>query len=138
MRDQYRAGRAWLYGATFARLEADIRDEMNRMLGPGGFDFDRDIAAITINRWPHGYAYTPTPLYDPPAEQAARAELGRRPIGRISIAGSDAGWEAYSHVGVPRRAGSGAPLLDIRCGQFATAKRADRAPQPGRCLLSAN
>ena len=100
MRDQYRAGRAWLYGATFASLEADIRDEMNRMLGPGGFDFDRDIAAITINRWPHGYAYTPTPLYDPPAEQAARAELGRRPIGRISIAGSDAGWEAYSHVAI--------------------------------------
>ena len=100
MRDQYRAGRAWLYGATFADLEADIRDEMTRMLGPGGFDFDRDIAAITVNRWPHGYAYTPTPLYDPPGEQAARRALACRPIGRISIAGSDAGWEAYSHVAI--------------------------------------
>lgn len=100
MRGQYRAGRAWLYSATFADLEADIRDEMTRMLGPGGFQFDRDIAAITVNRWPHGYAYTPTPLFDPPAEQAARAELARRPIGRISIAGSDAGWEAYTHVAI--------------------------------------
>jgi hypothetical protein len=27
------------------------------MLGEGGFEPTRDIAAITVNRWPHGYAY---------------------------------------------------------------------------------
>ena len=27
------------------------------MLGPGGFSSARDIAAITVNRWPHGYGY---------------------------------------------------------------------------------
>lgn len=100
MRSQYRAGRAWLYGASFAEMEAEIRDELGRMLGPGGFNFDRDVAAITINRWPHGYAYTPTKLYDPTPVQEARAALARRPIGRISIAGSDAGWEAYTNVAI--------------------------------------
>ena len=90
MRDQYRAGRAWLYGATFASLEADIRDEMNRMLGPGGFDFDRDIAAITINRWPHGYAYSYDTLGDPDLPERERPHvIGRQPWGRITIANSD-------------------------------------------------
>ena len=100
MRGQFRIGRAWLYAASFAELEADIRDELGRMLAGGGFDFDRDVAAITINRWPHGYAYTPTPLYDPPDVQHARAAAARRAIGRISIAGSDSGWDAYTHTAI--------------------------------------
>lgn len=98
LRAQYRAGRAWLYGASFEELEADIRDELGRMLGAGGFDFDRDIAAITINRWPHGYAFTPSPLTDPGDAPETRAALARRPLGRISLAGSDCGWNAYTNV----------------------------------------
>ena len=70
------------------------------MLGPAGFDFDRDIAAITVNRWPHGYAYTPTPLFDEPAHQAKIAALARRRIGRIAIANSDSGWDAYTNVAI--------------------------------------
>lgn len=100
MRAQYRIGRAWLYAATFEQLEAGIRDELGRMLDGGGFDFDRDVAAITINRWPHGYAYTPTPLYDPPAVQQARAAAARARIGRICIAGSDSGWDAFTHTAI--------------------------------------
>lgn len=100
MRGQYRAGRAWLYAASFEAMEADIRDELTRMLGAGGFDFDRDVAGITINRWPHGYAYSPTPLYDPTPVQTARAERARRRIGRISMAGSDSAWQAYTNAAI--------------------------------------
>ena len=100
MRAQYRIGRGYLYTASFEELEADIRDELGRMLGAGGFDFDRDVAAITINRWPHGYSYTPTPLYDDPEVQKARRAAARRAIGRISIAGADSGWDAYTHVAI--------------------------------------
>ncbi len=74
MREQYRAGRARLYAMSFADFEREIRDELGRMLGSAGFDFDRDVAAITVNRWPHGYAYTPTPLYDDPVKQAGIAK----------------------------------------------------------------
>jgi spermidine dehydrogenase len=35
------------------------------MLAPAGFDPARDIVAITVNRWPHGYAYEYNPLWDP-------------------------------------------------------------------------
>ena len=100
MREQYRAGRARLYTMSFGDFEREIRDELGRMLGSAGFDFDRDVAAITVNRWPHGYAYTPTPLYDDPAHQASIAKLARRRLGRIAIANSDSGWDAYTHVAI--------------------------------------
>ncbi len=98
MRSQYRIGRSWLYSASFDEIEAIIRDELQRMLGLGGFDYERDVAALTVNRWPHGYAYTPTPLFDDPDTQKLRAESAKRPIGRIAIAGSDSGWDAYTHT----------------------------------------
>ena len=67
------------------------------MLSDGGFDPARDIEAITVNRWPHGYAYEYNSLYDPvwPAGQAPN-EIGRKPFGKIHIANSDAGAFAYT------------------------------------------
>jgi spermidine dehydrogenase len=100
MREQYRAGRAQLYATSFADFEREMRDELGRMLGPAGFDFDRDVAAITVNRWPHGYAYTPTPLFDDPTQQAHTAALARRRLGNITIANSDSGWDAYTNVAI--------------------------------------
>jgi spermidine dehydrogenase len=100
MRQQYRAGRARLYTMTFADFETEIRDELGRMLGGAGFDFDRDVAAITVNRWPHGYAYTPSPLFDDPRQQAATAAAARARLGRIAIANSDSGWDAYTNVAI--------------------------------------
>jgi spermidine dehydrogenase len=40
--------------------------QFDGMLGDGGFDAERDIAAITVNRWPHGYAYEYNDYDDPP------------------------------------------------------------------------
>ncbi len=100
MRQQYRLGHAQLYAMSFADYEKEMRDELGRMLGPAGFDFDRDVGAITVNRWPHGYAYTPTPLYDEPVQQARIEALARRRLGRITIANSDSGWDAYTHVAI--------------------------------------
>ncbi len=100
MREQYRAGRTRLYSTSFADFEREIRDELGRMLAGADFDFDREVAAITVNRWPHGYAYTPTPLYDNPEQQARTAKVARRRFGRIAIANSDSGWDAYTHVAI--------------------------------------
>ena len=44
---------------------AQRRLELDRMLGPGGFSSARDIAAITVNRWSHGYGYVANSLFDP-------------------------------------------------------------------------
>jgi len=37
-------------------FERNIRDQLGRTLQDGGFDPARDITAITVNRWPHGYS----------------------------------------------------------------------------------
>ena len=63
-RTQFRIGRARLLDMTFADFESEIRDELDRMLAEGGFSSAHDIAAITVNRWPHGYSYVANSLYD--------------------------------------------------------------------------
>jgi spermidine dehydrogenase len=40
--------------------EREIRQQMIRMFGGSGFDAQKDIAGIILNRWGHGYV-TPTP-----------------------------------------------------------------------------
>ncbi|NOG73304.1 NAD(P)/FAD-dependent oxidoreductase [Roseicella sp. DB1501] len=96
-RAQHRAGRAAMLATTFEEYERDLRDELQRLLSAGGFEAARDILGITVNRWPHGYAYEYNPLFDPawpPGE--APHEIGRRRFGRIAIANSDAGAAAYT------------------------------------------
>jgi spermidine dehydrogenase len=98
-RAQFRIGAAKLLAMTFADFEEKIRDELDRMLGPGGFSSARDIAAITVNRWPHGYGYTANSLFDGDDYDDIFA-LARRPFGRIAIANSDAGGDAYAHIAI--------------------------------------
>ncbi len=95
--EQNKAGRAELLATPFATFERNIRDQLARTLGAGGFDPARDIAAITVNRWPHGYAAEFNPLFEPelPLEQQPQV-LGRAKFGRITIANSDAGAAAYT------------------------------------------
>jgi spermidine dehydrogenase len=90
-RDQYRAGRAALLGYTLADYENKARDQLKRALGAHGFDPDRDIAGITVNRWAHAYACGTNDLYDPQTTlQESPWVKGRQRFGRITIANSDA------------------------------------------------
>ncbi len=100
-REQHKAGRMELLITPFELFERKIRDQLSRMLTAGGFDAVRDIEAITVNRWPHGYGYEYNPLFDPewPAGQAPHI-LGRKPFGRIAIANSDSGATAYTDVAI--------------------------------------
>jgi spermidine dehydrogenase len=90
-RDMFRAARAAMFKTTFETYERNIRTHLARVVGSGGFDPARDIAAITINRWPHGYATGVNNLFDPdwPDEELPFVRA-RRPFGRITIANSDA------------------------------------------------
>ena len=98
-RTQFRIGAAKLLAMTFADFEIKIRDELDRMLGPGGFSSARDIAAITVNRWPHGYGYVANSLFDG-ADYDNTVKRARQPFGRIAIANSDAGGDAYAHLAI--------------------------------------
>jgi spermidine dehydrogenase len=100
-RDQHRAGRMELMQTPFATFELKVRDQLARMLGGAGFDGARDIEAITVNRWAHGYAFTPNALFDPDWKEEEKPwVIGRKRFGRIAIANSDAGADAYTNVAI--------------------------------------
>jgi spermidine dehydrogenase len=84
--EQWKAGRQELLTTTFETFERNIRDQLGRILSPAGFDPARDIEAITVNRWPHGYAYGQNPVtgeiayqLDEVAPEKAPWIAGRRP-----------------------------------------------------------
>ena len=100
-REQNRVGRAAMLTESFESIERETRQQLNRMLGETGFDARRDILGLTVNRWPHGYAYTYDTLADPDLPEAERPHVrGRRMFGRIAIANADSGAAAFANVAI--------------------------------------
>jgi spermidine dehydrogenase len=101
-RDQHLMGRVELFSTTFETMERNIRDQLARVAGPGGFDPATDITAITVNRWPHGYAYQYNSLWDKFWREGGETpcEVARRPFGQIAIANADAGAYAYTDCAI--------------------------------------
>jgi len=105
--EQFRLGRHELLAMPFETFERNVRDQLDRMLRSGGFDPARDIQAITVNRWPHGYAVgydeaTQSMNYwnqDWPDEKKLWL-TGRQHFGRIAIANSDAGASAMTESAI--------------------------------------
>jgi len=93
--DQIRAGRYEMYSTPFETVERKTRRQLAGILSGGGFDPAKDIAAITVNRWGHGYANWTSPPSRAEHEDATPPHvIGRKRLGRIAIANSDAGARA--------------------------------------------
>jgi len=106
-REQFNAGKRDLLATSFETFERNIRDQLSRVLGPGGFDSARDIAGITVNRWPHGYAYGHDPETDQIAFQPDNWPVEKRhwvnssrPFGNIAIASTDAASNAMTESAI--------------------------------------
>jgi spermidine dehydrogenase len=101
-RSQHQAGREELVTSTFDTYEREIRQQLSRMLGPYGFDPGRDIRAITVNRWAHGYSYQYNSLFDDfwLEGRETPCERARKPFGRLAIANADAGAYAYTDCAI--------------------------------------
>jgi spermidine dehydrogenase len=111
-RERFRAGREALLAMTFEDFEVRIRDELGRMLGPGGFDAGRDIAGVIVNRWGHGYSYSGDPLLDERSATPAPYEIARVRAGRVTIANSDSGWTPFAHAAIDQAHRAVGELLD--------------------------
>ncbi|MFZ3262376.1 MAG: NAD(P)-binding protein [Terriglobales bacterium] len=101
-REQHRLGRIELYMTPFETYERNIREQLARMIGPGGFDPARDIMEITVNRWPHGYAYEYNSLFDQfwLEGEETPCQVARKPFGRVAIANADADAYAYTDCAI--------------------------------------
>jgi spermidine dehydrogenase len=111
-RDQSTLGRYALTEMTFEDMEREVRDMLGRALGEGGFDPARDIEAITMNRWSHGYTYEymrPWDEFWP--DGPLPIEAARKGWGRIAIANADSGAYAYAHSSIDQAARAVTELL---------------------------
>ena len=78
--EQYREARLRMLATRFEDYEEEIRAHLSSMLPRELFDFDRDVASITVNRWAHGYTV---------GGPGDSTRIGRQPFGRITIANCD-------------------------------------------------
>ena len=98
---QWRAGRGQILSTTFEEFERHAREQLTQALGSVGFDANRDIEAITVNRWPHGYAYSNELTWGEHfAEEDKPWVIGRKPFGNIHIANSDAAASATTEAAI--------------------------------------
>ena len=113
--EQNRIGRAELLGTPFETFERNIREQLARMLAGGGFDPARDIEAITVNRWPHGYSPEYNYLFEEELPESERPHvIGRARFGRIAIANADAGAAAYTDSAIDQAHRAVTELLSAR------------------------
>ena len=101
LKSQLRGSRQKLLELSLEDFEREVRSVLDELLSPVGFDVAEDILALTVNRWPHGYAYEYMQLWDPEwAPGEAPHEIARQRFGSIAIANADAGASAYTHVAI--------------------------------------
>ena len=100
-KEQNRAGQKELLTMDFQDFELKIRQQLDRMLRQAGLNAADDILAITVNRWPLGYAYTYDTIADPdlPPEQRPHV-MGRQRFGQVTIANADAGAAAFTNQAI--------------------------------------
>jgi spermidine dehydrogenase len=115
-KEQFKAGRFELLTTPFETFERRIRDQLSRMLTEGGFNAARDIEAITVNRWPHGYAYEYNQLFEPVDQPDSERPcvIGRQPFGRISIANSDSDGHAYTNIAIDQAYRAANEVMAVR------------------------
>jgi spermidine dehydrogenase len=88
--EQGHRGRAEMLGTSFAEYERRIREQFIAMFASSGFDSQRDIAGIVLNRWGHAYL-NPQPgfFFGNNSQPAPREILRNAPFGRIAFANTD-------------------------------------------------
>jgi spermidine dehydrogenase len=88
--DQGHRGRGEMLSTSFADYERRIREQFTVMFAASGFDAQRDIAGIILNRWGHAYL-SPQPgfFFGKDGQPAPRQILREAPFGRIAFANTD-------------------------------------------------
>jgi spermidine dehydrogenase len=83
-------GRGEMLSTSFRDYERQIRQLFTDMFAGSGFDAQRDIAGIVLNRWGHAYL-SPQPgfFFGLNGQPAAREILRKAPFGRIAFANTD-------------------------------------------------
>ena len=97
LREQTTLGRRELLSTSYPEFERRISAQMMKLFTASGFDPQRDVAGLILNRWGHAYS-VPFPGFFGGAagKGAAPREVIRKPHGRIAFAHSELnGWQHW-------------------------------------------
>jgi spermidine dehydrogenase len=88
--EQGNRGRWEMLATSFRDYERRIREQFSEMFAGAGFNAERDIAGIILNRWGHAYL-SPQPgfFFGRDGQPAPREILRNAPFGRIAFANTD-------------------------------------------------
>ena len=88
--EQGNKGRLELLSTSFKEYERRIRQQFTEMFERYGFDAQREIAGIILNRWGHAYV-SPQPgfFFGKNGQPAPREVLRNTPHGRVAFANTD-------------------------------------------------
>ena len=81
--------RTQLLSTSYAQFEQQLRGQLTEMFGSHGFDAQRDIAGIVLNRWGHAYMAPGPGFFFGAAGGPAPHDVIRAPHGRIIFAHSE-------------------------------------------------
>ena len=89
MQMQGSVGRLELLGKSYREYEREIIDQMTRMFSAVGFDAERDLAGIVLNRWGHAYISPQPGFHFGMDGKEAPREVVKRGFGRIQFGHSE-------------------------------------------------
>lgn len=97
------AARMKMFSLSYADIEKNVKEQFTKMFAAGGFDAERDIAGITVNRQGHAYVVTPPGFFYGKDGKPAPSDVVRQPHGRITFAHAELRgmqmWEGAAHEG---------------------------------------
>jgi spermidine dehydrogenase len=103
VKQQTVTARMKMFAMSYASIEKQVRDQFTKMFEDAGFDADRDIAGITVNRQGHAYVVTPPGFFFGKDGKPAPSDVIRKPHGRIAFAHAELlgyqMWEGAVHEG---------------------------------------
>ncbi len=90
IKEQGAMARNELLSKSYRQYETEIRQQMTRMFSSAGFDDQRDIAGIILNRWGHAFVAPQPGFYfgnngNPPPKDVVRSGFGRIHFGHSEL-----------------------------------------------------
>ena len=103
VKEQTVAARMRMFAMNYADIEKGVKEQFTKMFAQGGFDAERDIAGIVVNRQGHAYVVTPPGFFFGKDGAPAPSDVIREPFGRIGFAHAELlgyqMWEGAVHEG---------------------------------------
>jgi spermidine dehydrogenase len=84
--EQGERGRGKLLGTSYSEFESMFLHQMKRLFSGAGFDANRDVAGIILNRWTYAYVNPQPGFYFGKDGKPSPRDIIRKPFGRISFA----------------------------------------------------